>query len=78
MSSDRQRAIEFWWKRSRESLLSAQRDFEAGAYSLAVSRLYYASFHAVSALLLKDNLAFRRHSGVRAAFHQNFVKTPEK
>jgi uncharacterized protein (UPF0332 family) len=39
-----------------------------------MNRLYYASFYAVSALLMDHELSFKKHSGVRAAFHQHFVK----
>ncbi len=47
---------------------------EAEAYSFAVNRIYYAVFYAVSAALLDRQLSFAKHSGVRAAFHQHFVK----
>jgi len=39
------------------------------------TRLYYACFYAVSALLLTKDLSSARHSGIRALFHQNFVST---
>lgn len=40
-----------------------------------MNRLYYAAFCAVSALLMENNLSFKKHSGVRSAFHQHFIKT---
>ncbi len=43
--------------------------------SFAVNRIYYACFYAVSALLLKDGKRFVKHSGVRATFHQDYIKT---
>ena len=32
-------------------------------------------FYAVSALLLEEGHRFQKHSGVRAAFNQHFIKT---
>lgn len=39
------------------------------------NRLYYAVFHAVSALLIKDNHAVNTHKGSHALFAQHYVKT---
>ena len=47
---------------------------EQGHTNTFVNRLYYACFYAVSALLLAKGLSSAKHSGVRALFHQNFVK----
>src|SRR3972149_10242075 len=41
----------------------------------AVNRAYYAMFHAVTALLLSEGMAFSRHSGVISAFDQHWLKT---
>lgn len=40
-----------------------------------VNRLYYASFYAVSALLLLHDKSFAKHSGIRSAFHREFVRS---
>lgn len=40
----------------------------------AVNRMYYACFHAVSALLIKNGMEAHTHAGVRQAFGLNFVK----
>jgi len=47
----------------------------AGHYRTAVSRLYYACFYAVSALLLTEGRRVSKHSGVRALFDQFWVNT---
>ena len=60
----------YWLEKSEESLASARREFEAGSFSFAMNRLYYAAFYAVSALLMEHDLSFKKHSGIRAAFHQ--------
>ncbi len=67
--------VRYWWSKAMDSLASARREFEAGSYSFAMNRLYYAGFYGVSAVLLERQQSFRKHSGVRAAFHRQFVKT---
>ena len=74
-AEQRQKVVRYWWEKSKESLASAGREFSAGAYSLAVNRLYYAAFYAVSAVLLEHQFSFKKHSGVRGTFHREFVKT---
>jgi uncharacterized protein len=67
--------IQYWYEKAQESLASAKREFEAESLTFAMNRIYYAAFYAVSALLMSHNLSFKKHSGVRAAFHQKFVKS---
>jgi len=67
--------VRYWWSKARDSLASARREFEAGSYSYAMNRLYYAAFYGACAALLERQQSFRKHSGVRAAFHRQFIKT---
>ena len=39
------------------------------------NRLYYAAFHAVSALLIHDGHTFGSHQGAVIMLHQHYVKT---
>lgn len=48
---------------------------DAARYNLAANRLYYALFHAASALLLSRGISTKRHSGLITQMHLNFVKT---
>lgn len=66
--------VRYWWAKAEDSLASGRREFHAGSLSFATNRLYYAAFYAVSALLMEHDLSFKKHSGVRAAFHQHFIK----
>jgi len=50
-------------------LLLENKDYES-----CVSRIYYAMFYAVQAVLLTKNLSFSSHKGVISAFGQHFVK----
>jgi uncharacterized protein (UPF0332 family) len=67
--------IRYWFEKSHESLDAARDELKAGRLSFSVNRIYYACFYAVSAILLQEKLRFKKHSGVRAAFHQHFVKS---
>lgn len=73
--NQRSAVIRYWYEKAQESLVSAKREFEAESLSFAMNRIYYAAFYTVSALLMSHNLSFKKHSGVRSAFHQKFVKT---
>ena len=75
MSKSRRDAVQYWWAQAEASLDSARREFNAGSYSFAVNRLYYALFYAASAALLDRQLSFSKHTGVRAAFHREFIKS---
>ncbi len=77
MNTDEQRAaaVRRFWAMAQESLASAQRELEAGAYSFALNRIYYAAFYGVSAALLERRLSFKKHSGVRSTFHREFIKS---
>ena len=67
--------IQYWLTKAEESLASARREFEAGSLTFVMNRLYYTAFYAVSALLMTQKLSFKKHSGVRIAFHQHFIKS---
>jgi len=65
------------WQRlahAREGVAEAEVLADAGHWRASVSRLYYACFYAVSALLARHNLGASKHSGVLALFNRNFVK----
>ncbi len=68
-------AINYWWNKALESLEAARRELRAESFSFAINRAYYALFYAVCALLLEEGHEFGKHSGVRAALNQHFIKT---
>jgi uncharacterized protein (UPF0332 family) len=47
---------------------------EKGFWNSATNRMYYACFHAVSALLLKHNHKVSSHKGARILFGHHFVR----
>ncbi len=76
MNEDNQRKemVCYWWEKAQNSLNSAKREFKASAYDFAINRLYYSAFYGVSAALLERKMSFKKHSGVRAYFHREFIK----
>jgi uncharacterized protein (UPF0332 family) len=44
-------------------------------WNSSVNRLYYASFYAISALLLKYSITAKTHSTVKSQFSLQFIKT---
>lgn len=63
----------YWWEKAERSLASAEHEYNMGAYDFAVSRIYYCAFYAVSAWLVEQGKTFKKHSGVRAAFHRDVI-----
>lgn len=68
-------AIEALLNKAKSKLKTAQIDFDNNQYDDAVSRAYYAVFHAISATLLSKNLVYSSHSQTIGAFNKEFVKT---
>jgi hypothetical protein len=67
--------INYWIEKSTESLKSAEDELKAERLSFSVNRIYYSCFYIVSAFLLQKGLMFKKHSGVRACFHEHLVKS---
>jgi len=76
MSSQEQRAklVRYWWEKAEKSIESAKREIAEESYDFAINRLYYALFYGVMAALMERGLSFKKHSGVRSAFHKEFIK----
>ena len=66
--------IKYWIQKAKEAIDSASIELKAGHLDFSVNRLYYACFYSASALLLNKDLKFKKHSGVRAAFHKHVIK----
>jgi uncharacterized protein (UPF0332 family) len=74
MKEKREALIRYRIEQADESLESAKLLLDNGKYRPSVSRAYYAMFYAVLALLTKESLHTRKHSGVIAVFNREFVK----
>ena len=58
---------------AKEDLQAAYLLLEAGSYRGANNRAYYAIFHAVSAVLAMEGVAFKKHKDTLAYFNKNYV-----
>ena len=63
----------------KEKALSTFAEIEilrnAGLWNNIANRLYYAAFHAVTALLVHDHHQVGTHQGVVSMLHQYYIKT---
>lgn len=55
--------------------LSAKALTTIGQWDSVVNRLYYAAYHAVSALLYHNGQSAKTHSGLKNKFHELYIKT---
>jgi uncharacterized protein (UPF0332 family) len=67
--------IRYRLARAAESLQEAEQLLQLDHANTFVNRLYYACFYAVLALSVPKDFSSSKHSGVRAFFHKEFVKT---
>ncbi len=62
-------------EKSQKKLEAAEKLFDLGYYEDAVSRVYYAVFHIVQALLLTEGEKAETHKGIVTLFGLLFIKT---
>ncbi len=67
--------IDGYMQKAQNKLEVAERLFKSGDYDDAVSRAYYAVFHATQALLLTEGQHAETHKGIVSLFGLLFVKT---
>lgn len=67
--------INYRFQRAIESFEEALILAENKRWNAVVNRLYYSSFYAVIALLLKNNIETNTHDGARTQFGLFFIKT---
>jgi len=75
MSNDKQKLIEYRISRSKETFEEALLLAGNNHWNAVANRLYYSCFYIVNALLIKNDLSFSSHNGVKTEFHRTFVKT---
>ncbi len=61
--------------RAQDCLVEAELLFGEAHWVAAVSRAYYAMFHAATAALLRNGVERHSHQGIISAFGQTFAKT---
>jgi len=74
MTNDKQELIEYRISRSKETFEEALLLADNNHWNAVANRLYYSCFYIVNALLIKNDLSFSSHNGVKTEFHKSFVK----
>ena len=67
--------LQAMFEKALEKMTTARKDLANGFLSDAVSRAYYAAFHATAAVLAQRGLIFSSHAQLLGAFNREFVKT---
>ena len=73
-SSDRKTIINYRLEKAENTFSEAVYSYEGGHFNLAINRLYYSLFYAVTALLLSEQFNTTTHAGAKSMFHLHFVK----
>ena len=60
---------------AEQMLVDASKMLADGSLRSTANRCYYGVFYAASALAMRDEQTFRKHSGVISYFHATYVKT---
>jgi uncharacterized protein (UPF0332 family) len=61
-------------QRAIETIPEVETLMKGGFWNAAISRMYYACFYAVGALLIKHGIDVSTHAGARLLFGKHFVK----
>ncbi len=75
MSQPKDELIRYRLHRAESALEEAGVMVDMRHWETCISRLYYACFYAVNALLLKFDLVSAKHTGVRSLFNSRFIAT---
>lgn len=75
MSITKAEVVAFRLEKADKDLRAAKTLISSQDWEVAINRLYYAAFHAVSALLFKNDIKVKAHSGAKAMLELHFVKT---
>jgi len=67
--------IRYRLQRAKDTLEDAKLLADSQRWNSAINRLYYASYYAVTALLLDADLKQSTHNGVKSNFSEHFIKT---
>lgn len=70
----RKRLVEYRISKARETLADIEILVQNKMWNLAVNRLYYACFYAVTALLANADVFTKTHTGARQMLWLHFVK----
>ena len=71
---ERKELVQYRLSKSKQTLDEVEVLIKNNFLIGAVNRIYYASFYAVSALLLNEDIRAKSHSGIKQMFSLHFIK----
>lgn len=74
-NEERQIMVSLEIEKAERFFIQAEKNAEIKEWDVVANRLYYALFHAVSALLIHDEHKVGSHKGAVMVFGQHYVKT---
>jgi uncharacterized protein (UPF0332 family) len=75
MTGTKDELVRYRLQRAKDTLEDARILADNQRWNSAINRLYYASYYAVTALLLDADLNPSTHNGAKSNFTEHFVKT---
>lgn len=72
---DRATLVKLEYDKALRFLKQADKNFAECEWEIAANRYYYACFHAVQALFVKNGIESHKHAGLLRLFGQHFIQT---
>ena len=72
---ERSALVTYKIEKANKTLEQVKTIIPMGYCEMSATRLYYAAYYALSALLLKYGFSVQTHQGIIHVFGQNFIKT---
>jgi len=66
---------EYRLAKAKEAIADVKLLAQNNRWTACMNRMYYACFYAASALMAKEGIAVKTHSGLKTKFNLHFVKT---
>src|SRR4051812_14085988 len=67
--------IKYRFEKAEQTLGEVEVQIQNELWNVAINRLYYACFYAVTALLASEQIYTKTHAGAKQMFSLHFVKT---
>ena len=71
---DRKTLVKLYWSKVEQTIEEAHIAMSGESWSMAANRIYYACFHAITALLVKDEHPVGTHLGTKINFGKYYVQ----
>ena len=72
---ERDTLVNLYLDKSDETLSDAHLTYSQARWNASANRLYYALFHAITALFVSDGIPVHSHNGLKVRFGKEYVLT---